>query len=580
VRTTQIVLGRARSVWHSGADEVANGGGQLGSNSAQIRGDSLSASSFHAIKGEPAARANGFVGAHVSGINPAIRCLMPRVLDPSRNCCPLTKANRFALLVDGSNYYGALAQSIPQARRTIVIVGWDLDSRVQLGPGGGRLVPPLRDFLPTVANQNPDLNIYILTWNFSVVFANARDPKLVFGRDPFKHPRVHLKFDSSHPPGASHHQKIVVIDDSLAFAGGMDIAGGRWDSPEHRAYDVRRSGKYGPYPPSHDVQAVVDGDAACALAEIARDRWYRSTGTSIPPCGQSIDLWPERLSPDLVDVFVGISRTDVPADGSGECREIERLHLDLIAAAHQFIYVENQYLTSSTIVTALCRRLHEATGPEVLMVLPLKNSGWLEEHTIEALRFGSIRQLRQADRFRRLRICYPIVPDLDGTSVGVHSKILVIDDQLFRVGSSNLTNRSMRLDTECDLTIEATSPAERLSISRLRNRLLAEHLGLSAEAVEAFLSKEPSLVRLVDSRSTTSRCLRELPSAGHSTEPIVETELVDPSRPVTTDVVIEVLASSVASQPVRRLLPFALMCVTITAAVAVVWRRVRPRHFH
>jgi phospholipase D1/2 len=500
---------------------------------------------------------------------------MASVLEPGRNCGSLAHADRFALLVDGSNYYGALAQSIPQAKHTMVIVGWDLDSRVRLGPDADRgpLVPRLRDFLPAVASANPDLNIYILTWSFPILLAHVRDPKLVWGRDPFKHPRVHLKFDSTHPPGASHHQKIVVIDDCLAFAGGMDIAGGRWDSPEHRADDVRRAGDP-PYPPSHDAQAVVDGDAARALGEIVRDRWYRSTGTSIPEPLQRRDIWPDCVRPDFVDVSVAISRTDVAHDGRGGRHEIEQLHLDLIGAARGYIYIENQYLTSSEMADALCRRLQEAAGPEVVIVLPLNNSGRLEEHTIEVLRFRSIRQLRQADRFSRLRICYPVVPHLDGTSVGVHSKILVIDDQLFRVGSSNLTNRSMRLDTECDLTIEASSPQQRSGVASLRNRLLAEHLGMSTDAVEAFLSTDRSLVRLVDSRRSNPRCLRELPIEDRSL--ILPDELVDPAGPVTADMVIEALASSAAKRPVKRLLPLALICVGVAAAAVAFWRtRVR-----
>jgi phospholipase D1/2 len=513
----------------------------------------------------------------VFGINRAVSPVMLRVLEPGRNCGPLARASRFALLVDGSNYYGALAQSIAQARHTVAILGWDLDSRVRLGPASdrGQLMPPLREFLPAVASANPNLNIYILTWNFPMLFANVRDPKLVWGQDPFAHPRVHLKFDSTHPPGASHHQKIVVIDDCLGFAGGMDIAGGRWDTPEHRAYDVRRSGQDEPYPPSHDVQALVDGDAARALADIARDRWHRSTGTVIPDSFHTRDIWPAGVTPDLVDVSLGISRTDVEADGSGGCHEVEQLHLDLIGSAREFIYIENQYLTSATIVTALSRRLEAADGPEVLIVLPLKNSGWLEEHTIEVLRFQSIRQLRKADHFKRLRICYPVVPDLDGKSIAVHSKILVIDDRLFRVGSSNLTNRSMRLDTECDLTVEATSHPQRLAISTLRNRLLAEHLGMSVEAVDRFLSNDRSLLRLVDSRGTQSRCLRELPSENRSTELILTNELVDPSGPITANLMIEALASSVADQPAKRLLPWALLGAAMTAAVVVCWRRFR-----
>jgi phospholipase D1/2 len=323
------------------------------------------------------------------------------------------------------------------------------------------------------------------------------------------------------------------------------------------------------------VQAMVDGDAARALGGIVRDRWYRATRSRISGHCEMTDSWPDRVRPDLADLSVGISRTDVGADGGGDCREIEQLHLDLINAAREYIYIENQYLTSTAIVAALCRRLEAAGGPEMLIVLPFKNSGWLEEHTIEALRSQSIRRLRAADRFQRLRICYPVVPGLDGESVGVHSKILVIDDRLFRVGSSNLTNRSMRLDTECDLTIEATSPSQRGEISRLRNGLLAEHLGMSADAVDQFLSKEASLVRLVDSRRANPRSLRELPFDHRPAALTLERQLVDPSRPLTADVVVEALASSVADQPVKRLLPWILIWVAMTSVVVAIARTVR-----
>ena len=501
---------------------------------------------------------------------------MTSVLEPGRNCCRVAHAKRFALLVDGSNYYAALVQAISQAKHAVFILGWDLDSRVRLGPGAGPepLVPPLHDFLPAVAAANPELNIYILNWSFPLLFANKRDPKLVRGQDPFKHPRVHLKFDSTHPPGASHHQKIVVVDDSLGFAGGMDIAGGRWDTPEHLACDSRRAGKDRPYPPYHDVQAMVDGDAARVLGEIARDRWYRSTGTAIADVSQHPDIWPDDVTPDLVDVSVGISRTDVKPDGTDLCREVEQLHLDLLDAARESIYIENQYLTSSTIVAALSRRLRAADGPEVVLVLPLNNEGWLEEHTIEALRNGSIRQLRQADRFDRLRICYPNVPDLDSDVISVHSKVLVVDNRLFRVGSSNLTNRSMRLDTECDLTIEATTPAQRAVVTTLRNRLLAEHLGVTTESVDASLVEDASIVRLVDSRRTAARCLCALPCEEESAEVIAQSAIVDPSRPITGEVVIESLASSVAESRIKRTLLLALVGIVTTAAAIVAYRRV------
>lgn len=98
---------------------------------------------------------------------------MSSVLKPGRNCWRIAQASRFALLVDGSAYYEAVAEAIEQAKRTVFIVGWDLDSRVRLGAadGPGERVPALRDFLPAVAARNPDLNIYILSWDFPLLFA-------------------------------------------------------------------------------------------------------------------------------------------------------------------------------------------------------------------------------------------------------------------------------------------------------------------------------------------------------------------------------------------------------------------------
>lgn len=504
---------------------------------------------------------------------------MTRLLQPGRNCDPLVKANRFALLVDGASYYAALAESMARARRSVAILGWDLDSRVRLSAGaavdGEQLLPPLREFLPAVADANPELEIFVLTWDFPLLFANVRDPDLVWGRDPFKHPRVHLKFDSTHPTAASHHQKIAIVDDDVAFVGGMDIAGGRWDTQEHRANDERRAGKDEPYPPTHDVQALVDGEAARALAAIVRDRWQRATGTAIPVVGPGPDRWPASVKPDLENVVVGISRTDIGPDGRGNCHDVEQLHLDLIAAARKHLYIENQYLTSSLIVSALSRRLEAADGPEVIILLPLKNSGWLEEHTIEVLRFQCIRRLREADRYGRLRVCYPIVPDLEDDAVALHSKIIAVDDRLFRVGSSNLTNRSMRLDTECDVTIEASSYAERRALVRLRNRLLGEHLGMSIDAVADSLEKDGSMVRLIDSRCEHARCLRELEPDGEIIGRLAIEEFVDPSKPLTAGVVIEALSPSTPAA--RTVVKAAIACVAIGLAVWAVAKRLRTR---
>ena len=239
-------------------------------------------------------------------------------------------ANKFALLIDGASYYGVLGAAMQRSKHTISLLGWDLDSRMRFfGNRADTHYPTLRDFFRELVVRNPELHIHILVWSSPLLIARGRDPNLVFGRDPFNHPRIHLAFDSEHPPGASHHQKIVTIDDSLAFCGGMDLANGRWDTPEHLARDSRR------------VAATVSTRPRmmCRQWWIARllQRWpksYAMDGTG-RPAGvyrglRDQNAWPATLKPDLENVALGISRTDVSEARAAAPRQPERLNLDMI----------------------------------------------------------------------------------------------------------------------------------------------------------------------------------------------------------------------------------------------------------
>ena len=142
---------------------------------------------------------------------------------------------------------------------------------------------------------------------------------------------------------------------------------------------------------------------------------------------------------------------------------------------------------------ALAARLQRKDGPEIIMVLPQETSEWLEQVSMAVLRSRLLKRLRAADGFGRLHIYYPVIED-ENVQVRVHSKVCFIDDRLLRAGSANLNNRSMGLDTECDLAVEAKEPATENSIAYLRNRLLAEHLGVFARVAQEH-SAERSLVK-------------------------------------------------------------------------------------
>lgn len=460
------------------------------------------------------------------------------ILEAGRNCGAIHRSHRVAMLVDGDRYFGALAEVLERARRFVFFACWDLDSRIPLRRGSDGRGKPLRTFLEEIVARQPGLDIYFLNWDFAMIYTFEREHLPLFKLGWTTPAQIRFQMDDEHPVGASHHQKFVVADDRVAFVGGIDLTRTRWDTQEHRPGDPRRITPSGtPYMPFHDVQAAVDGDAARALGDLFRDRWRQATGEVLPalapPPG---DPWPPSVSPDLEDIPVGISQTRPAYRGRPAKSEILDLYLDAVARAERCIYIENQYLTSLAIVDALADSLSRDRGPEIVMVLPKKSEGWLEEKTMNALRRHHLKRLLETDVHQRLRVLYPDVEGLNGDWINVHSKLLIADDRLALFGSANLSNRSMGLDTECNVVVEARGTADRAAIARLRDRLLAEHFGSAPETVSNRIETKGSLIAAVSDLAGGPRTLRPLaPGGAESDIALRHQDLLDPERPTAFD---------------------------------------------
>ncbi|HEY7494021.1 MAG TPA: VTT domain-containing protein, partial [Candidatus Tectomicrobia bacterium] len=344
----------------------------------------------------------------------------------------------------------------------------------------------------------------------------------------------------------------------------LDLTIRRWDTPEHLAQHPQRVDHCGiPYPPFHDIQLLVDGSAAKALAELARERWFRRTGERIPPTPVDTDPWPRQVSPDVTDANVVIARTGAAYAGHPEVREAEALYLDSITAAQRYIYIESQYFTSRRIAEALGARLDEANGPEVLIVGPAECTGWMEQKTMGVLRNRFVQHLKERDRFDRLRFVYPVLRDVTLCPVFVHSKICIIDDMFARVGSANLTNRSLGYDTECDLAIESGgSPQAEAAIARFRNRLLGEHLGVSAGQVQEAITAHGSMLMAVDAFQETRRGFEviEVRALLEADSLVPESAVFDPEGPIDpTDLITRALPTEAVQHSRRPLVRLAVV---------------------
>jgi phosphatidylserine/phosphatidylglycerophosphate/cardiolipin synthase-like enzyme len=459
------------------------------------------------------------------------------VLVPGRTCWQIEHADRVAFVVDGADYLRHVKAAMLRARRRIILVGWDFDGRTTLEPATPTLPGPnqLAALLYWLMWKRPGLQIHVLKSNLRLlpVFDGlwyGLTPVTVLNRLGGR--RIHFAVDGAHPTGAVHHQKIVVIDDVFAFCGGIDLTLGRWDTPDHLDDNRFRRG----YGPRHEVAAAMDGAAAHALGALARDRWKAATGQTLPRLDVAHRAWPRGLMPDMRDIGVGIARTSPDLPGRDEVREVEALNLAAIAAARRTIYLENQYLASRTVAEALAGRLREPDGPEVVIVLPRRSESRLEQQSMDSARKLLLELLWAADEHGRLGVYWPVTEG--GQPVYIHSKVLVVDDRLLRIGSSNLNNRSMGFDSECDVAIDAEGPdaagpgsAPRQTITAFRNRLIGEHLGVDAAEFGRAL-EGATFLRAVEALIGSGRTLRRFTAETVADEasPLAENELMDPDH--------------------------------------------------
>lgn len=497
---------------------------------------------------------------------------------PGRNCWRRTSADRVSFLIDGAAYFSAFKDAAANAQRSILILSWDMNSRILLKrPDHHSELPnELGKFLTALISRKKDLHIYILNWDFSLIYAQEREIRPIFDVGLKSSGRFHFELDGTHPLGASHHQKIVVVDDKLAFIGGLDLTRSRWDTPEHRADDPRRADPSGlPYAPFHDIQALVDGPAAHYLGEIFRERWYYATGKRLDAVEVEGDPWPPQVLPEIEKIGVAIARTVPAYIEHPEVREIENLCLDMIASARQFIYIEHQYFTSARIGQALAARLPEKDGPEILLVLAKVNSGWLEENTMGVLRSRLLKKLQEADVHGHFAAYYPVVPGLANGSVNVHSKIMIVDDRFVRIGSANLSNRSMGLDTECDIAIEWENRLlVKEKIAELRNRLLGEHLGTFPDKIGEAIDRECSLLRAVRDFRGSGRTLEPMnPTVTPLYDLIIpESALFDPERRIEYEKLVEELVPQEHKERLDHPFLRGTLLMLILIALAALWK--------
>jgi phosphatidylserine/phosphatidylglycerophosphate/cardiolipin synthase-like enzyme len=455
------------------------------------------------------------------------------------------RAKRAHLVIDAADYFEIAREAMLAARQNIFMIGWDFDTRIRLSGGRRwwhrrhrreRYPARLAGFVIWLVRRRKTLTVSVLIWNFGALKFVLRGAMVMDLLRWRANRRIEAKLDGAHPLGCSHHQKILVIDDSLAACGGIDMTGERWDTPEHLDHDPRRGGPgtktYGPW---HDVSMLMEGDIAVALADLGRERWKSASGEELPCCRpEDGSAWPERLKADFEDVEIGIARTRAAYRQEPEIREIEALFIEQIARAKRFVYAETQYFASRKIAEAIALRLREPNPPEFLLINPISAHGWLEPIAMDGSRVRLMHSVLEHDHAKRFHMFVPHAAE--GTPIYVHAKLTIVDDEILRVGSANMNNRSMGLDSECDVFLDAARPANAHigpCITTIRYRLLSEHCGIEPEEIAALIEQHGSMAAAIEAAPKTGKRLERfvLRPLSDREKALADSELLDPERP-------------------------------------------------
>ena len=454
-------------------------------------------------------------------------------------------AERASVIIDAADYFEHMQEAMLAARQRVFLIGWDFDTRIHLTHGRrwwqrpfrrGRHPSRLGSFIGWLPRHRRGLHVYILKWRVSILQFLTRGTMLWDILRWARHRRITFKFDSAHPLGCSHHQKIAVLDDRLAVCGGIDMTDKRWDTRTHREHEPgRRTVRHTSYCPWHDATMMMEGEVAAALADIGEGRWDRAGGGDLPKIQPATSsLWPQNLPVQFENVEIGISRTRADYRDCSALGEIKALFLRQIREARHFIYAESQYFASRAVAEAITARLQAPDPPEIVIVHPANADGWLEQQAMDHARAALVRAIEEADAHERFSLWMPYINE---TPIYCHAKLMIVDDAVIRIGSANLNNRSMGLDSECDVFIDSRRPGNGHAarpIAALRCSLLAEHLGLREEDMSPLLERYGSMRGLIEGEcAAAGRHLRRYhpPVLSAAVQTLAESQLLDPEHP-------------------------------------------------
>ncbi|MCK6531963.1 MAG: phospholipase D-like domain-containing protein [Polyangiaceae bacterium] len=272
---------------------------------------------------------------------------------------------------------------------------------------------------------------------------------------------------------ASYHQKFMVIDDELAFIGGMNLKEVDWDTSAHLVFEPRRmlykattadrqavknKEKLPDQGPRKDYMVRIDGPAAQDAADIFQKRWEHQLKNGADYALNSTNFSVKR---DIAERPNGkqIQVTPTLPQPFWE-HAIAETWLNAVGQANDYIYIEDQYFRAPMLNDAIVARMEKVPNLKLVVITKPVNE-WTDPGCAWTYKSHALMKSKFAARYRLLQLRgfdTVVTWGVDETEVrwadfDVHSKMLIVDDKFLSVGSANKNNRGMIYEGEMNVAV-------------------------------------------------------------------------------------------------------------------------------
>jgi phosphatidylserine/phosphatidylglycerophosphate/cardiolipin synthase-like enzyme len=420
---------------------------------------------------------------------------------------PRRDENAITPLVDGEEAWTRVAAVLKSARKTIHMTWWMMWREMEmLRPIGDTFKEPsvreANTILYTLIDRhNAGVDIRILLWQVSSIA-----PWLISDmtlRDYGKLGIFEIMYEE-HPSKTigSWHQKTCIVDGKTAFVGGMNTRENDWDTSQHLVYDYRRSPHASTskertawqaskamtaYKPRHDFMTEIVGPLVTDVEANFVQRWNAAKAAGVDFSAHAATLPTPTLNAAAGNISAQIGRTmpQYPATPGGD-RSLQRLYIQAIRNAEQYIYIEDQYFRSQIIAQELAAAVKANKNLILICVAP--PDYWYSPSDLDdndGIAIGSpFTSYWTAKAFETIRAERPEftlfqlqVSDTDAggkrvyVPINIHAKLMIVDDTWYTIGSCNLNDRGFLFEGEINVGVLDPDGAK-----ALRKKLFSEHL--------------------------------------------------------------------------------------------------------